>query len=72
MWFPLLLIQLMPSWFYFFVMVFVVAYFVLAGLGITVLMKQPLIDCLVDARIEGTLIEEREEEIEERSDEDNG
>lgn len=69
MWFPLLLIQLMPNWFYFFVMVFVVAYFVLAALGITMLMKKPLIDCLVEARAEGTLIEEREGEIEERSDE---
>ena len=72
MWFPVVLIQLLPEWFYYLVMVFVAVYFVLGALGITMLMKQPLIDCLVEARAEGTLIEEREEEIEERSEEDAG
>ena len=72
MWFPVVLVQLLPEWFYYFVMVFVVAYFMLAALGITILMKKPLIDCLVEARAEGTLIEEREDEIEERSGENAG
>lgn len=58
MWFPLLLAMLAYEFFYYFVMVFVVAYFVLAALGITMLMKQPLLDCLIEARTEGILTSE--------------
>lgn len=71
MWLPLLFVQLVPGWFYILVMVFVVAYFVLAALLVTMLMKQPLLDCLIEARAEGILTEEREEESEERSDDEN-
>ena len=58
MWFPLLLAMLAYEFFYYFVMVFVVAYFVLAALGITMLMKQPLLDCLIESRTEGILTSE--------------
>lgn len=72
MWFPLLMVQLLPDYFYIFVMVFLVAYFVLVALGITMLMKKPLLDCLIEAREEGTILREdskEEEESQERAEE---
>lgn len=64
-WAPLVILQLWPDLFIYIVMVFVVVYFLLAALGITILMKNPLIDCLVEAREEGTLLVDEEEETEE-------
>ena len=58
MWMPLLLAFLAFNIFYYFVMVFVVAYFTLAAVGNTMLMKQALLDCLVEARANGTLLQE--------------
>ena len=72
MWFPPMLALLSFQYFFFFGMVFLVAYFMLGALGITMLMKNALLDCLLDAREEGTLIDEREDESVERSDEENG
>lgn len=71
MWFPPLLALLSFTYFFYFSMVFLVAYFMLGALGITMLMKDALLDCLLDARAEGILTDEREEESEERSDEEN-
>lgn len=62
MWFPVLMVQLLPAYFYIAVMIFVVAYFVLAALLITMVMKKPLLDCLQEARSEGTLLREEEED----------
>lgn len=74
MWFPVLMVQLFPTYFYFLVMIFVVAYFVLAALFVTMLMKDPLLDCLLEARAEGTLLQEegkqKDEESQERPEED--
>lgn len=68
-WAPFLILQLWTSIFYFFVMIFVVVYFLLAALGITILMKNPLIDCLVEAREEGTLLSDKAaEDLEETED----
>ena len=72
MWFPLMLAFLSLTYFFLFGMVFLVAYFMLGALGTTMLMKDALLDCLLDAREDGTLIDERDEEIVERSDEENG
>jgi hypothetical protein len=69
MWFPVLLVLLLPGYFYILVMVFVVAYFLLAALVITILMKQPLLDCLLAARADGTLLREEEKEEEENNQE---
>lgn len=69
MWLPLLMVQLLPGYFYHFIMVFVVAYFILAALGITMLMKQPLIDCLVEARETGIILQSGDEEAEETEEE---
>lgn len=68
MWFPLLLAFFSFQYFFYFGMVFIVAYYMLAALGITMLMKGTLLEFLVEARKEGTLIDERSEE---RSDEDD-
>ncbi|MBO5867530.1 MAG: DUF624 domain-containing protein [Oscillospiraceae bacterium] len=69
MWAPLVILQMWPDLFIYIVMVFVVVYFLLSGLGITVMMKNALIDCLVEARAEGTLLTDDTEDIEE-TDED--
>ena len=70
-WAPLLILQFGPDLFYYLIMVFVVVYFLLAALGITILMKNPLIDCLVEARGEGTLLSDKPaEDLEETEDGD--
>ncbi|MBQ8796598.1 MAG: YesL family protein [Oscillospiraceae bacterium] len=71
MWFPLLLAFLSFQYFFYFIMVFIVVYYMLAALGITMLMKNTLLDFLVEARSAGTLIDEREEESEERQDDND-
>lgn len=66
MWGPLLLLQLWAEIFFFIIMVFIVVYYLLAALGVTILMKNALIDCLVEARAEGTLLTDTEnDDIEE-------
>ena len=70
MWFPLLMVQLLPTYFYILVMVFVVAYFVLSAFVITMVMKQPLLDTLLAAREDGTLLKEETEEDEEEEEEE--
>lgn len=66
MWFPLLLAFFSFQYFFYFIMVFIVVYYMLAALGITMLMKDTLLDFLVEARAAGTLIDERETESEEK------
>lgn len=51
------------------IMIFVAIYFVLAALATTILLKGTLIDYLIDARIEGTLISEEGREITQKKDE---
>lgn len=68
---PVLLLLNRFDLFYYFIMVFVVVYFTLAAFASTILMKNALMDFLVEARAEGTLIAEegrtivKEEEEEE-------
>lgn len=73
MWFPVLLMALAPKYFAYFIMAFVMAYFILAALGITMLMKNTLLEFLLDARADGTLTSEegkRKEESQEEEDPD--
>ena len=69
MWFPLLLAVFAFQYFFYFIMVFVVAYYMLCAMGITMIMKDTLLDFLLDARENGTLLSEegrmREENPEE-------
>ena len=67
MWFPVVFAFLSFQYFFYFGMVFIVAYFVLVAVGVTMMMKDALLDCLVEAREEGILTDEREEESKERS-----
>lgn len=71
MWFPLLLAFFSFQYFFYFIMVFIVAYYMLVALGITMLMKDTLLDFLVEARAAGTLIDEREAESEEKENGDD-
>ena len=70
MWFPVVFAFLSFQYFFYFGMVFIVAYFVLVAVGVTMMMKDALLDCLVEAREEGILTDEREEESKERSEND--
>lgn len=72
MWFPLLLAFLLFQYFFYFIMVFIVAYYMLAAMGITMLMKNTLIDFLQTAREEGTLLQEegKQKDFAERSDDE--
>lgn len=72
MWFPLVLAFLNFQYFFYFIMVFIVVYYMLVAVGVTMMMKNALLDCLLEARAEGILIDEREAESEERADENNG
>ena len=70
MWFPLLLAFLLFQYFFYFIMVFIVAYYMLVAMGITMLMKNTLIEFLQEARTEGTLLQEegkQKEDFEESS-----
>ena len=68
-WLPVLLAMLVPNVFFLLVMVFIAAYYALAGVGITVVLKEPLVHYLLNARATGTLLAEEgkpvEREIEE-------
>lgn len=74
MWLPVLLAFFAMKYFYYFIMVFIVAYYILIAFCITMLLKQTLLDCLLEARAQGTLLREEgkqkqeEEDSEERSD----
>lgn len=73
MWFPLMLALLAFNYFFYFIMVFIVAYYMLIAFGITMLMKQTLLDYLLEARAQGSLLAEegkKKEENAERSDND--
>ena len=71
-WAPVLLCLYRFDYFFYFVMIFVVAYFTLAALGTTILLKSPLMDYLIEARAEGTLLAEEGRTIvnEEETDEE--
>ena len=69
LWLPLLLAIFYYNIFYYCIMIFVAAYFTLAALAITLLMKETLIHYLLEARANGTLLGDREMTEE---DEENG
>ena len=58
LWAPVLLILYRFDIFYYFAMIFVVVYFTLAALASTILLEEVLVEYLLDARAEGTLIAE--------------
>ena len=69
-WAPILLAVFMVEWFYHLIMIFVVIYFVIAALATTILLKDALMDYLIEARNDGVLLAEEgkqrdTEEIEE-------
>jgi hypothetical protein len=64
LWAPVLLLLYRFDIFYYVVMVFVVAYFTLAAFATTIFLKGALMDFLVEARAEGTLIAEEGRVIE--------
>lgn len=57
-WAPVLLFVFFPEIFFYAIMIFFAAYFALAAVCGTMVLKDPLIDFLVDARANGTLIAE--------------
>lgn len=57
-WGPLLLFVFSPQWFFFAIMIFIAAYYALAAVCGTLILKDPLIDFLIDARADGTLLAE--------------
>ena len=57
-WAPLLLFVFYPEWFIFAIMIFIAAYYALAAVCGTLVLKDPLIDFLIDARADGTLLAE--------------
>lgn len=57
-WMPVFLCAYLPHYFYYFIMIFVVVYFALAGLATTVLLKNVLLNLLIAARADGTLLAE--------------
>lgn len=69
-WLPVLLAFFYSNIFYYCIMIFVVAYFTLAILVITMLMKDTLIYFLLEARGAGTLLKTDENDEEENNGED--
>lgn len=57
-WLPVLLALLRFDLFYYGILIVVAAYFPLAGLCTTVVLKETLLDYLIDARADGTLLAE--------------
>ncbi len=57
-WLPLLLFLMAPDIFSFVLILFLVAYYALVGFATTLLLKDNLIDFLVDARADGVLLAE--------------
>lgn len=71
-WLPILLTIFMGELMFNLIMIFVVIYFVIAALATTILLKRPLMDYLIEARNDGTLLAEEgkqrnEEETQEES-----
>lgn len=69
-WAPVLLFFYRFDYFFYFAMIFVVAYFTLVGLATTILLKDPLMEYLIEARAEGTLITEEGRQIDNEDDEE--
>ena len=69
-WAPVLLFFYRFDYFFYFAMIFVVAYFTLVGLATTILLKDPLMEYLIEARAEGTLIAEEGRQIDNEDDEE--
>ena len=69
-WAPVFLFFFRFDWLFYGAMVVVVAYFTCVAFTATVLLKDTLIDFLLDARIEGTLLAEEGRMIEKDDDED--
>lgn len=63
-WLPLLMLIFLGELFANLIMIFVVAYFMIAGLATTILLKNALMDFLVEARKEGILLAEEGRVIE--------
>lgn len=57
-WAPLLMFIFFPEWFIFAIMIFIAAYYALAAVCGTMVLKEPLIGFLIDARADGTLTAE--------------
>ncbi len=57
-WLPVVLVPLFPEFVYYFIMVFVVIYFTLVAFLSTILLKKVLMEYLLTARAEGTLLAE--------------
>ena len=70
MWLPVLLFALAPTYFGYLIMGFLMAYFILVALGTTMLMKNTLLDFLLEARADGTLTGEEGKKKEEREEEE--
>lgn len=74
-WMPVLLGLLRFDYFWYCLLIFIAIYFSLAALVTTMLLKNPLIDYLVDARVDGVLLaeegRERTEEDEDEEEEDD-
>lgn len=73
MWFPLLLAVFSFQYFFFFIMVFIVAYYILVAMGTTMFMKNTLLEFLLEARSNGTLLGEegKQKEDSEEEEDDN-
>lgn len=70
MWFPGVLAVFSPNWFTLTVMIYFAAYYALAALLMTLILKDALLDFLIQARDEGTLIAEESKQADLEEDED--
>lgn len=70
-WLPVLLGVLWFSIFYMVALIFIAVYFTLAALGATMILKEPLVDYLIDARANGTLIAEEGKRTEKTDDDED-
>ena len=72
-WLPVVLIPIFPGFVYYFLMVFLVVYYTLVAFGSTLMLKRVLMDYLVAARADGTLLVEegRQRDPEESDGEEN-
>lgn len=73
MWLPVVMFLLWFDIFYYAALVFIAVYFTLAALGVTMLLKNALVQYLIDARAQGTLLAEegkqKEQTVEETEEE---
>lgn len=70
MWAPLVVGYFKPDWLWYFIMIVLVVYFMLAALITTILMKNTLMDFLIDARYDGTLLSEEGRTVNKKEEED--